>query len=25
MPKEIRNLSDKALNGTPPFMEVHSE
>lgn len=25
MPKEIRNLSDKALNGTPPFMEVHLE
>ena len=25
MPKEIRNLSDKALIGTPPFLEVHSE
>ena len=25
MPKGIRTLSDKALNGTPPFMEVHAE
>ena len=25
MPKGLRNLSDKALNGTPPFLEVHSE
>lgn len=25
IPKGIRNFSDKALNGTPPFMEVHSE
>ena len=25
MPKGIRTLSDKALNGTPPFMVVHAE
>ena len=25
LPKGIRNLSDKALIGTPPFLEVHSE
>ena len=25
MPKGIRNLSDEALKGTPPFLEVHSE
>ena len=25
MPREIRTLSDKALNGTPPFIEVHAE
>ena len=25
MPREIRTLSDKALNGTPPFMVVHAE
>ena len=25
LPKEIRNVSDKALNGIPPFLEIHSE
>ena len=25
LPKGIRSISDKALNGTPPFLEVHSE